>query len=90
MLADPVSHGTSVKQKANAARRVHAVQEDAKVQCDAQQGFLSVTGLKDASEYPNLIYELLKRGYSASDIKKICHENVFRVWNEVLNIAETL
>ena len=48
------------------------------------------TGLKDASEYPNLIYELLKRGYSASDIKKICHENVFRVWNEVLNIAETL
>jgi membrane dipeptidase len=46
------------------------------------------TGLKDVSEYPNLIYELLKRGYTAEDIKKICHENVFRVWNEVQRIAE--
>ncbi|CAN5627934.1 dipeptidase [soil metagenome] len=40
-------------------------------------------GLKDVSDYPNLIFELLKRGYSEADIRKICHENVFRVWNEV-------
>ncbi len=36
--------------------------------------------LADVGMYPNLIAELLRRGYSASDIKKICHENVLRVW----------
>lgn len=41
------------------------------------------TGLKDVSQYPNLIYVLLKRGYSDSDIEKICYKNVWRVWNEV-------
>jgi membrane dipeptidase len=40
-------------------------------------------GLKDVSQYPNLIYELLKRGYSKKDIAKICYKNVFRVWGEV-------
>lgn len=45
------------------------------------------TGLKDVSQYPNLIYELLKRGYSREDIEKICHKNVWRVWNEVANTA---
>ncbi|MBU1679552.1 MAG: dipeptidase, partial [Bacteroidetes bacterium] len=30
------------------------------------------TGLKDVSMYPNLIYELLKRGYSEDDVEKIC------------------
>lgn len=41
------------------------------------------TGLKDVSQYPNLIKELLKRGYSEEDIAKICYKNVFRVWNAV-------
>jgi membrane dipeptidase len=41
------------------------------------------TGLKDVSMYPNLIAELLKRGYSRSDIEKICSKNVFRVWRAV-------
>ena len=41
------------------------------------------TGLKDVSMYPNLIAELLKRGYSEEDIKKICSGNVFRVWRAV-------
>ena len=40
------------------------------------------TGLKDVSQYPNLIFVLLKRGYSDSDIEKICYKNVWRVWNE--------
>lgn len=42
------------------------------------------TGLKDVSQYPNLIYELLKRGYTEDDIEKICFKNVFRVWKAVL------
>ncbi len=44
-------------------------------------------GLKDVSQFPNLIYELLKRGYSEEDIKKICGENTLRVWANVENIA---
>ncbi len=46
------------------------------------------TGLKDVSQYPNLIYELLQRGYSAEDIEKICSKNAFRVWSEVLAVAK--
>lgn len=45
-------------------------------------------GLKDVSTYPNLIAELLKRGYSAGDIEKICYKNVFRVWNEVISRSQ--
>lgn len=41
------------------------------------------TGLKDVSQYPNLIFALLKRGYSEEDIAKVCYKNVFRVWNAV-------
>jgi len=44
-------------------------------------------GLKDASMYPNVIYEMLKRGYSEEDIEKVCYKNVFRVWNAVENAA---
>jgi membrane dipeptidase len=44
-------------------------------------------GLSDVSFYPNLIYHLLKRGYSEEDIRKICYANVFRVWNEVERLA---
>jgi len=46
------------------------------------------TGLKDVSQYPNLIYVLLKRGYSPQDIEKVCYKNVWRVWNKVLEIAQ--
>ncbi|WP_226389736.1 dipeptidase [Penaeicola halotolerans] len=45
------------------------------------------TGLKDVSMYPNLIAELLKRGYSKDDIEKICSGNVFRVWRAVEKFA---
>ncbi|RIW16347.1 membrane dipeptidase [Algoriphagus lacus] len=45
------------------------------------------TGLKDVSMYPNLIAELLKRGYSKEDIEKICYKNIFRVWKAVEEYA---
>jgi len=47
------------------------------------------TGLKDVSQYPNLIYVLLKRGYTEDDIEKICYKNVWRVWNEVESVAKS-
>ena len=47
-------------------------------------------GLKDVSTYPDLIFELLKRGYSEQDIEKICYKNTFRVWNKVQEVASQL
>ena len=41
------------------------------------------TGLKDVSQYPNLIYALLKRGYTEGEIAKILYQNVWRVWIKV-------
>lgn len=46
------------------------------------------TGLKDVSDYPNLVEELLKRGYKNKDIEKICSGNIFRVWNRALKYAQ--
>jgi len=40
-------------------------------------------GLKDVSEYPNLVAEFLRRGYSEEDIAKILGGNLLRVWSEV-------
>ncbi len=44
-------------------------------------------GLEDASKYPDLIHELLIRGYTPEDIEKICYKNLFRVWDEVIEVA---
>lgn len=47
-------------------------------------------GLEDVSKYPDLIYTLLKRGYSDEDIEKICYKNAFRVWNKVIDVSKEL
>jgi membrane dipeptidase len=47
-------------------------------------------GLKDVSAYPNLIYQLLKKGYTVEDVEKICSGNILRVWSQVEKIAEKL
>ncbi len=45
------------------------------------------TGLKDVSQYPNLIAELLMRGYPKRDIEKICAGNVLRVMETAEKLA---
>lgn len=45
-------------------------------------------GLKDVSMYPNLILELMKRGFSDEDIRLIAGENVLRVWSDVERFAK--
>jgi membrane dipeptidase len=47
-------------------------------------------GLKDVSQYPNLIGALSARGYSDEDIAKIAGGNLLRVWREVEQVAERL
>lgn len=37
-------------------------------------------GLKTVADYPNLIQEMLNRGYSEADIEKILSGNALRVW----------
>lgn len=44
-------------------------------------------GLKDVSDYPNLVDGLLERGYSENDIGAILGGNALRVWAEVERIA---
>ncbi len=45
---------------------------------------------QDVSEYPILIAELLKRGYSDDDIGKILGENALRVWAGVERVAQEI
>ena len=47
-------------------------------------------GLKDVSCYPNLIHELLQKGYAEEDIRKICSDNFLRVWSDVERTAREL
>ena len=53
-------------------------------------GGILPAGLEDVSKYPNLVYELLLRGYSETDIKKIMGGNILRVWQGVENISEEI
>jgi membrane dipeptidase len=46
--------------------------------------------LEDVSQYPNLLYELLKMGYSREDLKQICGENTLRVWTAVEGVAREM
>ena len=46
-----------------------------------------IPGFNDASEAPNVTIELVRRGYSDADIKKIWGENLLRVWREVERVA---
>ncbi|HEX8060712.1 MAG TPA: dipeptidase [Cyclobacteriaceae bacterium] len=56
---------------------------------DGVSGSLPV-GLEDVSKYPDLIYTLLKRGYTEEDIEKICYKNAFRVWSKVIDVSKQL
>lgn len=44
-------------------------------------------GLTDVSMYPNLVAELISRGYSDDDIGRILGGNLLRVWREVIDVA---
>jgi membrane dipeptidase len=47
-------------------------------------------GLEDVSKYPALLAELLHRGYSADDVKKVAGANILRVMREVEKSAERI
>jgi membrane dipeptidase len=47
-------------------------------------------GASDVSMLPNITYELLKRGYSEQDIRKILGENFLRVFAEAERVARSM
>jgi membrane dipeptidase len=47
-------------------------------------------GIDDVSEMPNLTKELLKRGYSEKDIRKIWGGNLMRVLSEVIKVSKQM
>jgi membrane dipeptidase len=46
-----------------------------------------IPGFNDESEAPNVTTEMVRRGYSESDIKKIWGGNLLRVWRDVERVA---
>ena len=52
--------------------------------------YLTVEGLEDASKYPNLVAELLRRGWSYSEVKGVMGENLMRIMDKVDAVAEEL
>jgi membrane dipeptidase len=46
-------------------------------------------GAQDVSMLPNITYELLKRGYSERDIRKVLGENLLRVMTEAERVARS-
>jgi len=50
----------------------------------------TIPGLDDVSKYPALTAELLKRGYSDGDVKKILGQNLLRVFRQAEQVSKTL
>jgi membrane dipeptidase len=44
-------------------------------------------GMEDISKLPTITYELMKRGYSDADIRKVLGENLLRVMGQVERVA---
>ncbi len=56
---------------------------------DGVDGMLPA-GMEDVSKLPTITYELLKRGYSDADVKKVLGENLLRVMTENERVAKKL
>ncbi|HEU4967410.1 membrane dipeptidase, partial [Sphingomonas sp.] len=44
-------------------------------------------GLEDVSTYPALLAELMRRGWSDEDVRKVAGENILRVMAEAEKVA---
>lgn len=47
-------------------------------------------GLEDVSKYPALLAELLRRGWTDAEVKKLAGENILRVWAQNEQVASRL
>ena len=56
----------------------------------AETDNMIVQGLEDVSKYPVLFAELIRRGWSDEDLKKLAGDNLLRVFREVEEVAAGL
>jgi membrane dipeptidase len=56
---------------------------------DFDGGITLPEGMRDVRDLPEITYELLRRGYSESDVRKILGENLLRVLGEAERVAAT-
>jgi len=47
-------------------------------------------GLEDVSKYPGLLVELIRRGYTEEEVKKVAGQNLLRVFRQVEQIAANM
>jgi membrane dipeptidase len=55
-----------------------------------QGGSSMPAGLEDVSQFPNLITELLRRGWSDEDVKEVAGTNLLRAMREMERVARDL
>ena len=46
-------------------------------------------GLGDVSKFPDLIAELLRRGYTEEEVKKVVGENLIRVFEKAEQVSQS-
>lgn len=52
--------------------------------------YYTIKGMEDVSTYPNLLIELVSRGWTEEEIRKICSENFLRVFEEIEKVSAQL
>jgi membrane dipeptidase len=52
--------------------------------------YYTIKGMEDVSTYPNLLIELVNRGWTEEEIRKICSENFLRVFEEIEKVSAQL
>ena len=50
----------------------------------------TIKGMEDVSTYPNLLIELINRGWTEEEIRKICSENFLRVFEDIEKVSAQL
>jgi len=53
-------------------------------------GGVTPVGLEDVSKYPDLFAELIRRGWSDADLKKLAGENMLRTFEQAERVARSL
>lgn len=91
-LAEHPAPRTSVSQVADHIDHLRAVMgvEHVGIGSDFDGGELLPDGLQDVAGFPNLIGELLRRGYPDDDVRAIAGGNILRVMREAEVVADRL
>ncbi|PYJ03795.1 MAG: membrane dipeptidase [Verrucomicrobia bacterium] len=88
----PAPHAATLADVANHIEHVRKVAgiDHVGIGSDFEGYHGSVAGLEDVSCYPALLAELLRRGYSKNDVKKVAGLNVLRVLREAEKVSARL